>query len=179
MKERLHSRTITIETFDVGKETILVEGSLVDERFQTSRSYTGNETMPPGFVHDLVVRMTLSLPKLKIIKIEAEMPVVPHTECPEIRDAVEKLRDMEIKHGFSDEVHQRFGKTQGCIHMLNLILSMGSAAVQGMWSYYARKEGDKKVKLPDVDGSMLLDSCWVWRQGGPYAKGIMERKRIE
>ncbi len=174
MKERVHARTIRIETFETDDETLLVEGSLQDERFHTSKAYTRTGTVEPGLIHDLIVRMNLSLPRLKIIGIEADMPVIPHAECSEIKDAVQRLRDMEIKHGFTDEVQRRFGKTQGCLHMMNLILSMGSAAVQGMWSYYAHKRQVGQAGMPDVDGSMLLDSCWVWRQDGPFVKKMQK-----
>ena len=177
MKERLHSRTMTIETFDTGDETITVEGTLEDRRFQTYRSFSRNVKVEPGYIHHMIVTMTLSLPKLEIIDIEATMPVIPHTECSEIKDAVKRLKHVVIRHGFTDEVQRRFGKTEGCIHMLNLILAMGSAAVQGMWTYYAGKQSDKKTRTPDVDESMLFDSCWVWRKDGPFVEKLKKRKQ--
>ena len=177
MRERLHSRTMTIETFETGEETITVEGTLEDKRFYSSRAFSRDETVEPGFIHHLTVTMTLALPKLEIMNIEAAMPVIPHAECAEIRDAVKRLRHIVIKHGFTDEVQRRFGKTQGCIHMMNLILAMGSAAVQGMWSYYSRKKTDQQARTPDVDETMLLDSCWVWRKEGPFVKRLMNKKK--
>lgn len=175
MKERLHSRKITIDTFAAGENMILVEGTLEDERFRTPKADSHEETVVPKIVHYLVARMTLSLPELKIVHLEADMPVVPHATCPEIKDAVQKLEGMEIRHGFTDEVKRRFGNTEGCLHLMNLILSMGSAAVQGMWSYYAQKSRDSGVKRPKASEEMLLDTCWVWRQDGPFARRLKEK----
>ena len=173
MKEKLHSRTIAVNTFDGGAEnTILVEGVLQDQRMQASRAAAGQDTAAPRVVHDLIVRMTVSLPKLKIIHIEAEMPVIPHMACPEIKDCVQKLVGIEIRHGFTDDVRNLIGNTQGCIHLMNLILSMGSAAVQGMWAYFSHKKETSPTRIPDVDGKLLLDTCWVWRQDGPFAARI-------
>jgi hypothetical protein len=175
LKERLHSRKITVDTFEIGDKTILVEGSLRDERFFASKLHTPKGMVDPRIIHGMIVRMTLSLPSLKIISIEAEMPVIPFPECSEIKDALQKLKDMEIKHGFSDEVQRRFGKTQGCLHMMNLVLAMGSAAVQGMWSYFARIRPVEQVRTTAVHDSIVLDSCWVWRKDGPLAKGKKEK----
>jgi hypothetical protein len=178
MRERLHSRTMTIETFDTGEETITVEGTLEDRRFFSSRAFSRSGTVEPGFIHHLTVTMKLALPRLEITDIEAGMPVIPHAECIEIKDAVKRLKHIVIRPGFTDEVQRLFGKTQGCIHMMNLILAMGSAAVQGMWSYYSRKKmDDGQAKMPDVDETMLLDSCWVWRKDGPFVEKLKKTHR--
>ena len=60
---------------------------------------------------------------------------------------------------------------------MNLVLAMGSAAVQGMWSYYARVRQVEPIRMPAVDESIVLDSCWVWRKDGPFAQGKKERSR--
>jgi len=175
LKERVHSRTIRIDTFETDGDTLLVEGSLRDERFHASRAYSRSGTVDPGLIHDMIVRMTLSLPGLKIMNIEADMPVIPHPDCAEIKDAVQKLQHIEIKPGFTDEVQRRFGKTQGCLHMMNLILAMGSAAVQGMWTAYACKSQAGAARMPEADNGILLDSCWLWRQDGPFVKRMKKR----
>ena len=173
MKEKLHSRAIVVNTYDAGEENaILVEGTLQDQRMQASRAVLGQETAASRVVHDLIVRMTVSLPKLRITRIEAEMPVIPHAACPEIKDCVQKLVGIEIRHGFTDDVRNLIGNTQGCIHLMNLILSMGSAAVQGMWAYFSHKKEVSPTAVKDVDGNLLLDTCWVWRKDGPFAKRL-------
>lgn len=169
MKERIHSRNVTIETYDIGDDRLLVEGSLLDERHNVPPMVAGAESIHPEIIHGMTVRMTLSLPQLKIVALEAEMPVIPHPECAEIRAAVEGLQGIEIKHGFTESVQRRLGKTQGCLHMMNLVLAMGSAAVQGMWCHFAGKRPLGQSAKSTGHDDMLLDSCWVWRKGGPLA----------
>jgi hypothetical protein len=101
----------------------------------------------------------LSLPRLRIVAIEAEMPVIPHPDCAEIKETVQKIQDLEIKHGFTEAVQRLLGKTEGCLHMMNLVLAMGSAAVQGMWSHMSGKRLPHENR-PAGHHDMLVDSCW-------------------
>ncbi|MEI7591361.1 MAG: (d)CMP kinase, partial [Deltaproteobacteria bacterium] len=94
----------------------------------------------------------------------------PMPECVEIKDAVKKLLGKRIVNGFSNEVKNAIGKTNGCLHITNLILAMASASVQGAWSYYSRIRENENVKRPSNDGAMVIDSCWMWREDGPLAE---------
>ena len=176
MKERVHSRTVTIETYDIGNDQLLVEGSLLDERHNTAQLHDDKENIIPKIIHGMAVRMTLSLPQLKIISLEAETPVIPHPDCAEIRAAVLRLQGIEIKHGFTESVQRLVGKTEGCLHMMNLVLAMGSAAVQGMWSHLSQKRQSGQIDRPDSHNDMLVDSCWVWRKDGPLAAKLKHRE---
>jgi hypothetical protein len=61
-KERIHSRTITVNSYEIDDSSLLVEGDLVDERFFPSFYYSRNEFLDPGIVHDIRVEMKVSLP---------------------------------------------------------------------------------------------------------------------
>lgn len=175
MKERVHSRNMTIETFDIGNDRLLVEGSLLDERHNTTQPDDPQGNITPRTIHSMVVRMTLSLPDLKIITVESEMPVIPHPDCAEVREAVNRLRGIEIRHGFTESVQRLLGKTEGCLHMMNLVLAMGSAAVQGMWSYMSQKRQFGHDNRPESHNEMLVDSCRVWRKDGPLVARLKMR----
>ncbi|MDD5712432.1 MAG: hypothetical protein PHY31_06725, partial [Smithellaceae bacterium] len=56
----------------------------------------------------------------------------------------------------------------------NLIIAMCSAAVQGVWAYYSRVRTDGKARIPITDGAMVINSCWMWREDGPFVKRIEE-----
>lgn len=175
-RDLIYRRSITVDTYEVGENEIIVEGRLRDERFFPFVIYSANITRDGGVIHDIVVSMSISLPDLRIKHIESQMPTVPLEGCHEIKDAVKRLEDLSIKQGFTSEVKHKLGKTRGCLHMVNLVLSMASAAVQGMWAYYTRKREDAGTRFPKtLDGSLMFDSCWMWRKEGPIAQRFRER----
>lgn len=174
MKIHIHKRNISVDTFETGDGTIMVEGKLKDDRLQPSVLYSTRKFTEPGVIHDIVVRFTVSLPRLLIEKAEADMRHVPHDVCREVVTSVKRLVGLEIKHGFTQKVIDSMGGIQGCIHMNNLILAMGSAAVQGQWAYYSRKRDNSPMKVPKFDPSLLVNSCWLWREDGDYTKRMMK-----
>jgi hypothetical protein len=174
MKKHIHKRNISVDTFETGDGTIMVEGKLRDDRLLPSFVYSSGKFMEPGAIHDIVVKLTVSLPRLLIEKAEADMRHVPSNICREVVTSVERLVGLEIKHGFTQIVIDSMGGIQGCIHMNNLILAMASAAVQGQWAYYSRKRGDSAMKLPESDPSLVVNSCWLWREDGDNVRKMLE-----
>lgn len=168
-KELIHERNINIRCYETDEGHLLLEGTLTDERFFPFLFYTSNVYRDPGIIHKMVVSMTLTIPKLDILSVAVEMPATPMKDCSEIAASLQKLKGLSITTGFSNEVRKLFGKTKGCLHLNNLIISMGSAAVQGLWSYFSRVRKDGKVYMPETSPSLILDSCWLWRKEGPIA----------
>jgi len=168
-KELIHERDIITRCYEIDDDRLLVTGTLTDERFFPFYFYTTKVYRDPSIVHKMVVSLTLSIPKLEILAADVEMPNTPMKECTEIIPTLQKLKGLSIHSGFSHEVRTIFGRTQGCLHLNNLILAMGSAAVQALWSYYSRIREDGRVNMPRTDQSMIIDSCWLWRKDGPVA----------
>jgi hypothetical protein len=171
-KELLHSRRIEVSCFETDEESLLVEGWLTDERMVPCMLYTTGQLLDPGVFHHMIARMRVSLPDLYILSLDAEMPIVPMDMCREISDSVEKLIGLQLKPGFTDTVRSLLGYTEGCVHLMNLVLAMASAAVQGAGTFYSRKREDDRpgqahVRPEDLDRSVLVNSCWLWREDGP------------
>jgi hypothetical protein len=51
---------------------------------------------------------------------------------------------------------------------------MAPAAVQGSWSHYARKPLPDEFS-PDLMNQYLIDTCWVWRRDGKFAKELLQK----
>lgn len=178
-KDLLHSRNIIVNCFELDDKILLVEGSLSDERLFPSIVYTANAKRDPGIVHKMSVSMYLSIPRLKINKIEAEITASPVEGCNEIVKQILELEGMTIKSGFSNEVRAILGKAKGCIHLTNLILAMSSAAVQGLWAFFSRLRDDGHPLVPETDLAMIIDSCWMWRDDGPMAARFRELRKTK
>jgi hypothetical protein len=171
-KELIHSRKIVVNCYETDTERLIVEGILTDERLFPYIIHALHETREAGLMHHVALTMELTIPQMEIVSIMAEMPVVPDAGCRDIKEAVQKLEGRFIRPGFTVEVRDLFGKASGCLHLTNLILAMSSAAVQGLWSYLSRMREGAVPSLPATDGSMLIDSCHMWRKEGPFVEKI-------
>ena len=67
--QKIHTRRIDIATYEGGSDSIVVEGVLTDERLTNSYRSLG-ETLPPGTVHHMIIRMEVRGPKLVIEDID-------------------------------------------------------------------------------------------------------------
>lgn len=174
---RIHSRNLSIDTYELEEDRLLIEGTLRDDRLFPSYFYSARQFVDPGVIHLIVVRLTITLPRLLITEAEARMEAVPNDICREVIDTIRNLEGLRIHRGFRKEVVKRMGGKTGCLHMTNLVLAMASAAVQGQWAYYSRKRGEAPAKSPKIDASLLLDSCWLWREDGLFYERILQLEK--
>jgi hypothetical protein len=174
--ERIHSRNIAIDCYEMPDGNLFVEASLADERYVPFFLYTANRVHDPGIIHGMTARMTLSVPDLTILDAEADMPNVPIEECAETRDSIRRLVGMRIRAGFTNEVKQMLGKRAGCQHLTNLIMTMSSGAVQGLWTIMSRLSDEGSGLKQHLDPELLLDSCWLWRSDGPLAERLRQAR---
>jgi hypothetical protein len=126
--------------------------------------------------------MKVSLPALEITEARAAMRKIPIEECLGVEPSAGKIVGLRIRPGFSSDLKERLGGTAGCLHMTTLIYHMGAAAVQGMWAALSRKREDGTTKSMNYDPGILKNSCWLWREDGPFfekvksLRGQRERK---
>lgn len=172
-KERIHKRNIEISTYSCDDNNIVVEGILKDDRFVSYHTMSG-DTLPPKTVHHMIIRLLVEMPSLNIAEIEVEMPCFPHEECPNVKGVMEQLAGMKIAPGFTAKVRRLIGGNKGCAHLTTLIFAMAPAAMQGYWTSRAQKPSSDSPVPPLLIEKYLIDTCRVWRKGGPLAKEICQ-----
>ena len=169
--EKVHTRSIRIESYSVDEDRVILEGTLEDTRFRPI--YTiAKQRREAGKVHGMVVRLLLGGMPTVILDAEAEMPTVPMEGCRQAIDSVKELIGLPVVYGFSKAVKDRLDGPAGCSHLTSLILTMGSAAVQGT----AANRG-KSPLPPEAREAMLeyvKDSCCVWRGDGDHYRKTRE-----
>ncbi|UCD80196.1 MAG: DUF2889 domain-containing protein [Desulfobacterales bacterium] len=163
--EKIHTRRIEVATYDCGEHGIIVEGRLKDDRLQAICRPAG-ELVPPGRVHHMIIRMQVRGPNLTIEDIEVEMPTVPYQECIETLTSLEPIKGMQIASGFTNEVKELVGGAKGCAHLVALLVSMASAAVQGAWTAVSRRPSEQSG-YRERAMKAIVDTCRVWRKDGP------------
>lgn len=172
----IHQRTITIKTFETDNNTLVIEGTLIDDRLCKTFIYLLSAFVDPKIVHHIIVRMEVSCPDLIIKSVNTNMHEIPHEVCRDINDYGDNLIGMSLLKGFNSNISQVLGGKKGCLHLYNLLLSMRSAAFQGFFTYLSRVQEDGSLRQLYFDESLLVNSCHVWSESGPFAPQLEEMK---
>ena len=170
--QAVHSRAISITTRSMGDDSIVVEGTLRDERLADTYSVTTGGKMEPGPIHDLAIRLFIRGPGLLIEDIDVDMNHVPRDECLRTKDSLRPLIGRSIAPGFTLWVKDNLGGPRGCTHLNSLLLAMAPAALQGFWSSRISRPVDMRQASKGMAPEFLIDTCWVWRSDGPLAQEL-------
>jgi len=172
--EKVHTRSIRIETFSVDKDRVIVEGTLEDTRPQPI--YTiAKQRRDAGKVHHMVVRLLLGGMPTEILDAEAEMPTVPVEGCTQAVDSVKGLIGMPIVYGFTKAVKDRLTSTEGCNHLTSLMLIMGSVAVQGMAAHQGKTPPPSEAREKMLE--YVKNTCCVWSEDSEHYKKTLDEIR--
>jgi hypothetical protein len=177
-EKKAHERTITMATYPAGEGRVVVEGRLVDRRLSDYFLITG-EKREAGDIHHMVIRLLVSTGDLSIEDIEVELVSVPREECAAVRDSLAVIKGERIVRGYSDRMKELLGGVKGCTHLVTLLIAMGPAALQGIFSSRAQKPMDLASMVADpvrVKFFMdtLINTCHVWREDGPALKRLRD-----
>lgn len=175
-EKKIHTRDIKIATYACDGVHIIVEGELNDNRIVPNYSHRG-ELYPPGNIHHMFIKLLIEIESIRIVKVEVEMPGIPHQDCPEASRNFAKLEGMRIAPGFTSKVRNLIGGPKGCAHLSGLLLAMASAAIQGLWTYRAR-DPERSKDNDEMANDYLINTCWVWREGGPLADRLSKKNKI-
>lgn len=167
MKELVHGRDIRIRTYDLGHGEIMVEGRLKDQRHRPRK---GESFQGAFLVHDMLARLFVTGPEMRIRAVEAEMSHHPREGCTEVLPWVRKLEGIRITRGFTQKVKELLGNSKGCAHLTSLIISLGPAAVQGYWAAYGVDRRELTPEDPRI--RMVVNTCYLWREGGPLLQAL-------
>ena len=98
--KKIHTRNIKIATYAYDDAHIIVEGELNDNRIIPNFNHKG-ELHPPGNIHHMFIRLLIEIESIRIVRVEIEMPGIPHQECPETIPSFSNLKGMRIAPGFT------------------------------------------------------------------------------
>jgi hypothetical protein len=157
----LHRRSIEYEAFDAG-DALSVVGRLVDSRpwVEDGRGV--------ATVHDMELRVAVTIGDLTIIEADAVMHAFPHTECPGIVKAFGGLVGLSVVRGYTREVQARFGGPSGCTHLEQLARSLGPVVIQAVTSrrVLAISRGEAEDLVTGTGSPWARNSCHIWAEGG-------------
>jgi hypothetical protein len=173
--ELIHARNIDIRIYETGEDILAVEGKLQDERFFQSFIEERDIFFDSGRIHDIILRIKIRVPDATIIFAEAKMPISPVKECEDTLERIRELKGLSLLTGFQRHVRNIMKGNKGCLHLMELVYSMGAAAMQGIWTYSSRVRTGNQIKALDIDPRYVGDSCKVWRKDGLYYSKLIKR----
>jgi hypothetical protein len=167
--EKLHTRNIEVTTYDYDGQRVIVEGFLKDDRFQESRVITG-ETFPSGVIHHMGIRLLVNCSNLLIEDIDVELISVPREFCRETIGCLAPIKGLTITKGFTAKVKNLAGGKKGCTHLVELLLAMAPAAIQGYAAYQSKKPAVFDPDRAKMILEFLINTCRAWREDGPLVE---------
>jgi hypothetical protein len=139
-REERHHRRIEMRGYRRGDGLWDIEGVLRDVKAYDFSSETRG-VMPAGTpVHDMWIRLTVDETML-VQDVEVAMDANPHTACPAILPAFNKLKGLRIAPGWNRKVRELLGGVRGCTHLVEMLGPLATVAYQSI--------GVSKVPMPD------------------------------
>jgi hypothetical protein len=173
--KKLHTRKIEVSTYEYDGQRIIVEGFLKDDRFQDTHAITG-ETFPRGVIHHMGIRLLINCSNFLIEDIDVELIAVPREVCRETIACLAPIKGLTIVRGFTSKVKKLAGGSKGCTHLLELLLAMAPAAVQGFAAHQSRKPSGVDPDHAKFILKYLINTCHAWREDGPFVE--MHKKML-
>ena len=174
MKELVQDRRLSLKSYDVGNNRILIEGTLTDNNFRIKKHEPPTDAR---LIHHMVVRLKVRGPKMVIEEAEAEMFHYPREQCPVVLPWIKRLEGLRVVAGFTMKVKETIGYEKGCSHLASLVISMGPAAVQGYMAAYGVDR--EKMRLKEAAMRNIVNTCYLWREDGPLVAGLGNADKAE
>lgn len=172
---KIHTRKIEVSTYEYDGQRIVVEGFLKDDRFQETHAVTG-ETFPRGVIHHMGIRLLINCTNFVIEDIAVDLLTVPREICHETLECLAPIKGLTITRGFTAKVKKLAGGSKGCTHLVELLLAMAPAAVQGFAAHQSQKASGFDADQAKFILKYLINTCHAWREDGPFVE--IHRKMI-
>jgi hypothetical protein len=161
-RQHIHTRTVDCRGYRRDDGLWDIEGHITDVKtYDFGNHFRG--TIAAGTpVHDMWVRLTID-DKLVIHAVDAVTEASPYPICPAAAANFQRLKGLRIYPGFQRQVRTLLGGTEGCTHLVELLVPLATTAYQTVFPYRerqrrqqasAQKAADKPARKPH-----LIDTC--------------------
>ncbi|MEO5372902.1 MAG: DUF2889 domain-containing protein [Alphaproteobacteria bacterium] len=142
-----------------------IEGYLKDIRTYDFPTHDRGMLKPGEPLHEMSIRITIDEDFL-IHEVEAIIDFGPASLCGDVAADFKVLKGMRIGKGFNRQVRDLLGGAKGCVHLVDLMGPVATAACQALFS-----EREKKAATdPNRDRPPILDQCHALASDGPVVR---------
>jgi hypothetical protein len=173
-REHIHTRVVECRGFRREDGLWDIEGRITDVKTYAFGNHFRGEIPAGTPVHDMRLRLTVD-DRLTIHEVEAVTEASPYEVCPNVAPNFARLKGLRIRPGFQAEVRSRLGGTEGCTHLVELLVPVATTAYQTVFPYRERqrREQQKAEGKPRERPSRrppLLDTCHAFASDGELVK---------
>lgn len=173
-REHIHTRVVECRGFRREDGLWDIEGHITDVKTYAFGNHFRGEISAGTPVHDMWLRLTVD-DRLTIREIEAATEASPYEVCPNVAPNFARLKGLSIRPGFQAEVRSRLGGTEGCTHLVELLVPVATTAYQTVFPYRERqrREQQKAEGKPREKPSRrppLLNTCHAFASDGELVK---------
>jgi hypothetical protein len=159
-RKPLHTRQVRCQGYVRDDGLFDIEGEITDTKAYDFANHSRGTVAAGEPIHHMRVRITVD-EDLRIVAAEAVSIDTPYTLCKAAAPNFARLAGIRIGPGYMRKVKERYGRDQGCTHILELLYPLGTTAYQTVFPYreYQRRlagvtEGDS------MQGGPPLNSCY-------------------
>jgi Protein of unknown function (DUF2889) len=173
-REHIHTRRIECQGFLRADGLWDIEGHITDVKTYSFGNHFRGEIPPGAPVHDMWLRLTVDN-RLTIHAAEAHTEASPYAVCPNVAPNFARLVGLRIRPGFQGLVRERLGGTQGCTHLVELLVPLATTAYQTVFPYRERerreqRKAEGKPRETPQRRPPLLDTCHAFASDGELVK---------
>lgn len=153
-----------------------IEATILDVKETEWPSYEKGVLKPGDPVHNMLIRLTLD-DELVVKAIELQMAEAPYGECQGAVPGIQKLVGARVSKGWRRAISDAIGGIDGCTHVRELLVNMGTAAFQTIAGEIRRSNGQTITFMQVAKDSPPphMGQCISWDFDGP----VVERHHPE
>lgn len=152
-RRQVHHRVIDMQAFARDDGLFDVEARLIDRKpFPFVRAKSPEPTPAGEPLHDLWVRLTLDS-GFVVRDIEASSDATPWSLCKEAEATLKVLIGQRVARGWSAQVKERLRGAASCTHLMEMLVTMGTTALQGIRGV----DPDRKI-----EAEWKIDTCYAY-----------------
>ncbi len=145
-RQPLHHRDITVRGYKRDDGMFDIEGHLHDTKAVDFNVASGRRAAGES-IHSMWLRITIDR-TLTIVDAEAATDAMPYVgHCDTITPDYKKLIGLALRPGFSSQVKQLLGGTNGCTHITDLVGIVATTAFQSIAGQGLQTPGSRPFQL--------------------------------
>lgn len=168
-RKRVHTRRNVCEAYRREDGLWEIEATVIDEKGEDMPFRSRPVVRPGEILHNLTIAVLIDEDGV-IHDIATRMQAAPWGACPESQAVYRRLIGLKIGAGFMRAARERVGGVEGCTHLTDLLVHIGSTYNQAVWpTLLARQfaaQPDPR-KWADRRAIGFVGGCRAWRHDGP------------
>ena len=173
----IHTRSIVCRSFRRDDGLLDVDGRFIDTRAFDYHSPWRGDCLAGEALHQMQLRLTVDRQRC-IHALASAMPGTPYVGCSEVNPNFQRLVGMSLGRGFRKAMREKIGGVEGCTHVIALLDTMASAAVQAFASnFHAPRPAGAPQPVRIFNPEALVGTCHSYRPDGPVMARLRQNLR--